>query len=641
MPNRLLRERNIPRLIIIVPVLAIMSLTVLISYFYIAYRHEHFKIESQRLKQDYIEGEKKHLQERLESLYLLLQKKYENMEKPMRDELVSRINIAYDTAEYLHRRYSSGYNEKAVQELILGALSRMEWSDKKEYIWVTDKKGNNLLARPKEFQRNLLDYKDADGRYIIQEEIKAVNTYKEAFLKTRFNPEKPRVQLMYLKDFGHYDWFFGTGMHHVDEYERIKQSIISTLTAIQTDPDEYYYIVNSEGRIIYHPEMALNSDISQLKDKNGFAYIKEQIAKATKEGAGYVSYVSKSRRYDMYSPKTTLSVYFKPFDWVITTGFYAINIQNSIDHQQLLLKEEIEAEIKTILVFSFIFAVLVILLTLGFSRRISDIFINYKERVKERENALHELNDSLKEQVRQEVAAQREKEKMLIQQSKMAAMGDMISMIAHQWRQPLNQMSYVLMNIEGAYDERTLSRDYLDAKLKEGEKLLEYMSHTIDDFRDFFKPDKEKEEIEICALVESAVGLIEKGLEKHHIELIKEYQCGKKLLVYKNEMIQVLLNLIKNAQEALEEMDDAKIKVCIYEEESYVKISVQDNGNGIEAENIEKIFEPYFSTKAHQGTGLGLYMSRMIVQEHMNGLLSLQRLDKGTKFIISLGPISI
>ncbi len=631
-----LRENNIPRLIIIVPVLAIIMLTVLIIYFYISYRHQHFSIESERLKQEYIVSEKQKLQERLQSLYLLINTRYKTMQVPMEKELISRINIAYDTASYLKERYSRGYNEKAVKILILGALSRMEWADKKDFIWVSDKKGNNLLARQKELNTNLLEYQDADGRFIIKEEIDAVTKYGEAFLKTRFDPKKPLMQLMYVKDFGHFDWFFGTGMYYYDEYERIKKSIVSTLSAIQTDPDEYFYIVNSEGRIIYHPEMELNSNILDLKDKNGFAYIQEQITRSMANEHEYISYISKSRRYNQYSQKTTLSHYFKPFDWIITTGFYATNIQQAIDKQQEALKNEIEDEIETIVMFSSVLAVLVIILTLGFSRRISGIFINYKQRVQERENALHELNDSLKERVQQEVEAQREKEKMLVQQSKMAAMGDMISMIAHQWRQPLNQMSYVMMNIEGAYENRTLSHEYLATKLKEGENLLEYMSHTIDDFRDFFKPDKEKEEVELTTLVDNAIGLIEKGLEKDHIELIKQYECDEKLFVYKNEMIQVLLNLLKNAQEALEDSEDAKINVRIYKEDKQIKISVKDNGKGIDDENMQKIFEPYFSTKVHQGTGLGLYMSKMIISEHMSGSLQANNLDDGVEFVISL-----
>jgi len=106
--------------------------------------------------------------------------------------------------------------------------------------------------------------------------------------------------------------------------------------------------------------------------------------------------------------------------------------------------------------------------------------------------------------------------------------------------------------------------------------------------------------------------------------------------LYKNEMIQVLLNLLKNAQEALEEVDDAKIEVRVYEEDNSIKISVKDNGNGIEAENLERIFEPYFSTKEHQGTGLGLYMSKMIIQEHMKGSLYVESTPEGTRFIILL-----
>jgi len=644
----MLHERNIPRLMIIVPVLSIVILTALITYFYISYRYQHFKIESERLKQEYIVTEKKRLQEKTTSLKKLLAKKYENMEKPMSMELVSRINVAYDTAKYLHDRYSKGYNEKAVQYLILGALSRMEWNNKRDFIWVIDKKGNNLLTKQKEFHKNILDYKDADGREIIKEQIAAVEKYKEAFLKSRLNPQNPRIQLMYLKDFGFYDWYFGTGMYYLDEYERIKKRMIQTLSAVQSDPDEYYYIVNSKGTIIYHPDMELNSNVLDLKDNNGFAFIKAQIdeAKSLADSNvtanikdGYTSYLSKSRLYNKVSEKITYSTYFKPFDWIITTGFYSINIQEAIGKQQETLKKEIEDEIRTIVIYSFILAIFVILLTLGFSRSISDIFLNYKKRVKTRENELEELNSSLKQRVKIEVNAQREKEKMLIQQSKMAAMGDMISMIAHQWRQPLNQMSYVMMNIDGAYDERTLSREYLDKKLKEGENLLEYMSHTIDDFRNFFKPDKEKEEVQLCALVDSAIGLIEKGLEKRNIKLIKKYSCDQSFVLYKNEMIQVLLNLLKNAQEVLEDVTEPEICIDIYEEDGFVLMCVKDNGGGVDEENLEKVFEPYFSTKASQGTGLGLYMSQMIVQEHMNGNLRVENVDAGAKFIISL-PIN-
>ena len=113
-------------------------------------------------------------------------------------------------------------------------------------------------------------------------------------------------------------------------------------------------------------------------------------------------------------------------------------------------------------------------------------------------------------------------------------------------------------------------------------------------------------------------------------------KCDKKLVLFKNEMIQVLLNLLKNAQEALEDVDEPRIQVSIYEYDGSIKISVEDNGTGIEQGNLEKIFEPYFSTKAQQGTGLGLYMSRVIITEHMNGSLYVENTNEGTKFVIAL-----
>jgi len=162
------------------------------------------------------------------------------------------------------------------------------------------------------------------------------------------------------------------------------------------------------------------------------------------------------------------------------------------------------------------------------------------------------------------------------------------------------------------------------------------MSHTIDDFRNFFKPDKQMQEVQLCGLVDSAIGLMQKGLEKHHIQLEKEYACEKYLLLYKNEMIQVLLNLLKNAQEVLEGKKDALIVIRITEENQRANICISDNGGGIAKENLEKVFEPYFSTKEKQGTGLGLYMSQMIIMEHMNGTLEVRNTQEGAEFIISI-----
>jgi signal transduction histidine kinase len=228
---------------------------------------------------------------------------------------------------------------------------------------------------------------------------------------------------------------------------------------------------------------------------------------------------------------------------------------------------------------------------------------------------------------------------MLTQQSKMAEMGDMISMIAHQWRQPLNQLSYIFMNIEGAYEYKELSPKYLADKLNEGNKLLEFMSHTIDDFRNFFRPDKQKTSVSVTEVTRKTVSLMKNTLEVHAIALHVNYKSDTKIELFRNELMQVILNLIKNAKDVLVQRDVAIpiIYVKTYEDDEFVTLEISDNGGGIDEKIIDKIFTPYFSTKsASKGTGLGLYMSKMIVEEHLNGVLSVENTTNGARFIIKI-----
>ncbi|HFU74312.1 MAG TPA: HAMP domain-containing histidine kinase, partial [Helicobacteraceae bacterium] len=329
--------------------------------------------------------------------------------------------------------------------------------------------------------------------------------------------------------------------------------------------------------------------------------------------------------------------YFKPFGWYIFHGFDHARLDHAIAKQQQALSEDLEEEFTLIVGFSIIIALLVATLSILASRRINKIFLNYREAVQLREERLQEWAATLEKRVQEEVQAHQEKERMLIQQSKMAAMGDMISMIAHQWRQPLNQMSYVFMNIEGAYEYKELTPEYLDGKIKEGTKLLEYMSHTIDDFRNFFRPDKARELISVDEVIEETIPLIEKSFEAHDISLQRHHNSVTQRLMYRNELMQVLLNILKNAKDALieKEVHPAMIHIKTAEDDTALHIEICDNAGGIASDVIDKIFEPYFTTKeSNSGTGLGLYMSRTIIQEHFMGQLECYNEDGGACFKI-------
>jgi PAS domain S-box-containing protein len=259
---------------------------------------------------------------------------------------------------------------------------------------------------------------------------------------------------------------------------------------------------------------------------------------------------------------------------------------------------------------------------------------------KDIEDELNSLTIKLEEKVQSEIAKNEEKTKQLIQQSRLAQMGEMLSMIAHQWRQPLTAISATTNNI--------LIRLMLDEKLpkqnleKELSLISDYSIHlstTIDDFRNFFKSDKEKILICLENIINNSVSIIKGSLESNNIKLEIELDSNEEVMVHATEINQVILNIIKNAEDVLVEnlVLDSKIKIRTYSDEQNVYIEISDNGNGIDEEIIEKIFDPYFSTKSEkEGTGLGLYMSKIIINDHCGGSLTVKNGTEGAVFTIQL-----
>jgi signal transduction histidine kinase len=253
---------------------------------------------------------------------------------------------------------------------------------------------------------------------------------------------------------------------------------------------------------------------------------------------------------------------------------------------------------------------------------------------------LDSLNKDLENRVQEEVQKNRDKEKYLLHQSKLAQMGEMISMIAHQWRQPLTAISATTSNLNFKLYTQNVEIEEFKKEIALIETYTQHMSKTIEDFRDFFKPDKEKEDISLKEIIESTLKIIHTEIESNQIVIAHSYSCkNRKILTYANEIRQVLLNIIKNAEDALLENNtvDPTIKINAFIENEKFIIEVSDNAGGIKEEILDKIFEPYFSTKkAKEGTGLGLYMSKTIIEDHCKGKLEVVNQKKGALFRITL-----
>jgi signal transduction histidine kinase len=247
---------------------------------------------------------------------------------------------------------------------------------------------------------------------------------------------------------------------------------------------------------------------------------------------------------------------------------------------------------------------------------------------------LKDLNKSLKGLVKAEVEKNRQKDQIMTKQAKLAAMGEMIGAIAHQWRQPLNALHINIQNLDDDFDEGLLDKKFIDAFIAKQAKLIGFMSKTIDDFRNFFRIDKEKVVFSLKNTVETTAHIFQSQLFANNITL--EIDCSDvKLLGYKSEFQQMLLNLVANAKDALVAQKVKNAKITIYDDEN--TLYIKDNAGGIPKDIIDKVFDAYFTTKAEgSGTGMGLYMSKLIVEQNMGEKLRVENDGEGAVFSISL-----
>jgi signal transduction histidine kinase len=279
---------------------------------------------------------------------------------------------------------------------------------------------------------------------------------------------------------------------------------------------------------------------------------------------------------------------------------------------------------------------------------LQELNIHLEDEISIKTKELQVLNASLEERIEEAVNDLHKKEELLKQQSRHAQMGEMIAMIAHQWRQPLSAISATAFSIiikskRKKFDLSTPEAQskhllYLEKNLESIQEYVQFLSHTIDDFRNFFKPEKLKERCSINDVVDKALQIIQVPIQNHNIEITTELHSVQTLELFKNEMTQVVLNIMKNSEDNFldKHVSGGEISLVTYDQDRSIVLEISDNGGGIKPAIIDKIFDPYFSTKEEKnGTGLGLYMSKVIVEEHNHGHLDVQNRDQGVCFIIT------
>jgi len=298
-----------------------------------------------------------------------------------------------------------------------------------------------------------------------------------------------------------------------------------------------------------------------------------------------------------------------------------INMKKALEEKNIVDKKfsfMIKASAVSIVIV-FVFSItLMILIVENFTK----IHMELEKKVKEKTEELEKINKSLEYRIKKAVEENRKKDKIMFQQNKLASMGEMLQNIAHQWRQPLGAISLILQSIKIKNEMNKLTPEFIDKKIDEALILADNMSKTIDDFKNFSRPDKIKKTLSIKECIYNSKKLVLHFLEKYNIQMKIKMKQDIKIMGYKNELSHVCLNILNNSIDALKNsgVKDKTILIIVKEENSNIIISIIDNGGGIKEENLDKIFEPYFTTKLKdKGSGIGLYMAKQIIENHMKG----------------------
>ena len=438
--------------------------------------------------------------------------------------------------------------------------------------------------------------------------------------------------MSFYKYFEPFNVAIGTGEYLVDFEKRIQQNLLKRVSNIRFNNNNgYIFIFDSKGTYLsYFEKDKIKTNGFKDKDLKSQFIIKDLINFSKDKKEGYYSYITSKKPNSTRNNNEKISFikYFKDWDWIIGAGFYLDELNSDIKKRELELIKKHEAIISDIIILSIIITSLLLLISFYISKIVSRKFDDYKNNLK------GEMNKTV------------EKERLLIQQSKMATMGEMIGNIAHQWKQPLSTISTASTGVKLQKELETLTDKELMEAMDAINNSSQYLAQTIEDFRSFFKPNKLKQRFIFKTLYEKTFKLINSQFKNNNIQIIENIE-DIELNTHENELLQVLINILKNSKDELVNLPREEERLIFFNtflKDNIIFIKIRDNAGGIAEDIIDKIYDPYFSTKKDkEGTGIGLYMSKQII-ESMHGKIKVSNINftysdkkyKGAEFTITI-----
>ncbi|NQY93879.1 MAG: cache domain-containing protein [Campylobacteraceae bacterium] len=619
-------EKNIPKLIIFTPIIAVALIAILTIFIFIETQNNYFEEESIRLETEFIQKQKRLLKKEIDTITNYITHQESIYTNKAIEKVIKRTFILSSRVKQLYSDLNLEVDSERQLEIVTNLINSKISND--SYFFAYDV-NNNKVIQP--HNKNIKkEFKEDDKffeNYLFSEEGKLISF-------------ESSNKIVYMKHLPELNWMIGNIENLNKDINFIKNATTEYISSIRFDKHGYFWIYDANHVLIADPfrEDFIGQNEADLITQTGEYLIRDFVSNAiSTDEATFVQFSWPKPNEKEYSQKIGYVKYFEKWNWVIGSGLYIDDIQESILENKINLENRIKKYIEYIIFISISIVFVIGIISIVISNKISRTFKNYQKSVKVKENILEKLNKNLEEKVQKGIAEAQDKDRAMLHQSRLARLGTMISMIAHQWRQPLTEVSGILMELETATKFNKVDDKLILECTKESDKLLSYMSNTIDDFRNFFKPDKKKDKFSITSACEKSLSIVEATLKELNITVIKDFRSDLIVSGYAREFSQVILNIFLNCKDTFidKKITNAKIEITIEVKSGKSKISIADNAGGIKEKNIDVIFEPYFTTKSSsKGTGLGLYMSKMIIEKNMHGKLNVRNSSEGAVFEI-------
>lgn len=633
-------EKNILNIIRFAPIISVVFLSFFITHVFLNEREKEFQDEVQNIKQNYLQENRKRVKNEIERIYDFFIFEKNKAEESLRKEIKQRVYDAHAIARNIYLSEKDRHTKEELFEIIKNVLGNLVYNEGKGYYFISDNRGQNLLQpMNREFEKkSFLNRKDKDGYAFVKSFVKTIKEKSERFdtyywYKPNDNKNTYK-KVSFYKYFEPFNIIIGTGLYLEDFEKRLKEDLLARLKTIKDKDGNYIFIFDSKGNVLaHHKDSLIGTNRYNIKNPLGLYVVKDIIEFALDNKKGFMNYHTGVNPENLKNrSKISYLRVVEDWNWILGTGFFLETLNKKIEEKTLKLSLSKQKSINKIISFSLVLTFILVIVSFYISNIISKKFIAYRNKIQE------ELENTIA------------KEEMYFKQSKLAAMGEMLGNIAHQWRQPLSAISTAATGAKIQKEMDCLTDQQFDSAVDSINNAAQYLSQTIDDFRGFFDPRNSKEtEFKISKTIDKTLTLVNAQFKTKDIQIIKNID-DITLKSIENELIQVLMNILNNSRDALLKLEDKKRYIFIdaFIEHNIVDITIKDTGDGIPNNIIDKVFDPYFTTKhKSRGTGVGLYMCQDIVRNHLNGDILVENETfiydnesyKGAKFTIKLNSI--